>query len=154
VDGNYFQLAYVTNDFDRGVADLRRTHGLGPFLELRDLTISCGPGAGEMHAHIALANKDGLQFELIQPTGGEDQLYRQLLPSEGYALVFHHLGRHFDRFEAFEAALAEAKGRWPVAAGAPMLGGAYAYLDARKDCGHHLELMSIPAAARPNVPTY
>ncbi|EEA02632.1 hypothetical protein BH160DRAFT_2082 [Burkholderia sp. H160] len=45
-----------------------------------------------MKLRIALANVDGVEFELIEPIAGIDSIYRDVLPKDGsYANVFHHV---------------------------------------------------------------
>jgi Glyoxalase/Bleomycin resistance protein/Dioxygenase superfamily len=140
---DYYQFAYVTNDFERAMEEISRTQAIGGFMELRDLALPTGGGT-HAHAHFALAFKGELQFEIIQPLAEEVVLYLPYLPSEGYALRFHHLGKHLDSRRDYDLALQGAKQRWPITVEEEMMGTAFAYVDSRKDLGHYLEYFSFP----------
>lgn len=140
----FFQLGYVTNDFDRGMAELEALHSIGSFKEMRELHLPTGPDR-EWVGHFALAFKQGVQFELIAPVG-DGGIYRDLIPDQGFALRFHHLGRFVTSLEKYHSLLNDAAKRWelPISYGA--FGGFYAYADARKDLGHFLEYFTFPSA--------
>jgi hypothetical protein len=154
VSRDYYQFAYVTNDIDRAMEEIAAAQGIGGFMEMRDNAFPTGADRQAV-CHFALAYKGDLQFELIQPLAEDVGMYRQALPQAGYATVFHHLGRHFDARADFAAALAQARSKWPIPAGYDTLGGVYAYADARKDLGHHLEFFCFPEGSHLDaVPRY
>ena len=126
--------------------EIGRVHGISDYMQMRDARFPTGPATNAL-CHFALAFRKGVQFEIIQPLGEEDGLYRQILPGSGYATLFHHLGQHFASRADFDAALADARSRWPIPAGFETMGGVYAYADARKDMGHHLEFFSFPVGS-------
>ena len=140
---DYFQQAYVTNDLDRAVSEIREIQGLGPFRQMRDLRLPLGPGR-EGVAHFALAFKGAMQFEIIEPVSGDVEFYRDILPEDGYAIRFHHFGRFFASMDDYDAALAQAKARWSIPITGAVFGGFFAYANARADLGHHLEFFSFP----------
>jgi hypothetical protein len=123
--------------------EVAAVQGIGGFMEMRESAFSTGPDR-EAVCHFALAYKGALQFEIIQPLAQDVELYAQALPQAGYALVFHHLGRPFGRRADYDAAVAEARGKWPMPVGYETMGGVYAYADARADLGHHLEYFCFP----------
>jgi hypothetical protein len=138
MSADFFQLAYVTNDFERAISELRSLHGLGRFKEMPDTHMPTGPGR-EAIAHFGLAFKGDVQFEVIAPTGGDSDIYREPLPAAAYALRYHHLGRYLSASEEYERLLAAHSARWAMPIHCSGFGGFYAYADARKDLGHYLE---------------
>jgi hypothetical protein len=143
VSRNYYQFAYVTNDFDRAMKEIGEIHGITDYMVMSEAVFATSATSNAI-CHFALANNNGVQYEIIQPLSGDDNVYRQILPESGYATLFHHIGQHFDTREQFDAALASAKAKWPVPIGFETMGGVYAYTDARKDTGHHIELFHFP----------
>lgn len=140
---NCFQYAYVTNDFDRAVAASRHVHAMGPFKEMRDHSFPTGPGRQAI-AHVALAFKDGLQFEIIQPLAEDVKVFTDFLTDTAFTIRFHHLGHFLPTAGEFRSQLAEARKAWPVPVDSSGFGGLYAYVDARDGLGHYLELLHFP----------
>lgn len=154
MSGAYLQLGYVTNDFDEALKRVRQSHGLGPFKEMRELTIATRAGK-QVTAHFALAFKADTQFEIIAPLAGDKEFYVDILDADGFDMRFHHLGRYFPQEADYRAALADARTRWEVPVEVAAFGGYYAYFDARKDFGHYLEIYTFPAEEHfEGVPRY
>ena len=153
MSSDFFQLGYVTNDFERAIGELRSLHALGPFKAMPDTHLPTGPGR-EAIAHFGLAFKGDVQFEVIAPTGGDSDIYRELLPVGQFALRYHHLGRYLSAPEEYQRLLEAQSARWemPIRCGA--FGGYYAYADARKDLGHYLEIFTFPTDFFDDVPRY
>jgi hypothetical protein len=87
------QLAWVTADLDRSLAQFRTLYGIPEFLVMEQkFPAEVFGETGEMHVRLALANVDNIQFELIEPLGGGvDSIYRDVLPRDGrHTNVFHH----------------------------------------------------------------
>lgn len=143
MDRDYYQFAYVTNDFDRAIALLRAQHGMGPFHELRDLALPTGPDRVAV-GHFGVAFKGELQFEVIQPLAQDIDLYRGLLPENEFGMAFHHLGRCFFALDDYRAALAAARMQWALPIDWEAFGGFFAYADARPSFGHYLEYFCFP----------
>lgn len=139
----YYQHAYVTTDWRRAMADIAATHGIGGFMEMPDAEFDTGANR-KARAHFALAFRHGLQFEIIEPLAGDVDVYRWGLPESGYALRFHHLGRHFGDRAEFDRMVAAARARWTVPIAWDTMGGTYAYCDARADFGHFVEYFCFP----------
>ena len=155
MNGAYLQLGYVTNDFDRAIALICQTRGLGPFKEMRDLTIGAR-GDLTVTCHFGLAFKDGTQYEIIRPLGGDSAFYTQALPGDAeFAMVLHHTGHYYPDAQAYAAAKAEAEAKWAKPVDHAIFDGGYCYFDARADFGHHVELYSFPADTHfEGVPRY
>lgn len=139
-----FQFAYVTNDIERAKAVFAEQYGISKFLTLPDLP-------GEVYRNgrqvtnvlkLAFANVAHNQIELIEPVSDGSGIYAEVLPENGFALVFHHVAcRHYsrDEWQSFRAGVDEQ--RHPIAienAGGP---ASFLYLDERKTLGHYLEYM-------------
>ena len=145
----YTQLAYVSNDFDRGLQTLGATHGIEQFLEMRDLTYPTGPNRA-VTCHVALAFVGDMQFELIAPLSGDVDVYRNYLPSgRDFALRFHHVARRYPALGALEVCCQ----RWrdagrvlPIDAQEPG-GTRYFYGDFRAELGHYVECIYYPPEA-------
>jgi len=92
--GDIMQVAWVTPDIERSVAQFRDTYRVPEFLVLdTSFPTEVFGEKGEMKLRIALANVDNIQLELIQPVGGGvDRIYRDVLPKDGsHANVHHHV---------------------------------------------------------------
>lgn len=151
---DFLQLCYVTNDFERAIAELRTIHGMGPFKELRDHRVPTSASKIAI-GHFALAFKAQTQFEVIEPLDGDVDFYRAFLSGPGFQMRFHHTGRHIASLPEYREALAQLKGRWPVPIDMEGFGGHYAYIDAREQYGHYLELLCFPGASvATEVPRY
>lgn len=143
-DLDYYQYAYITTDWKQAMAELSAQHAISKWMEMPDAEFDTGPGKTAV-CHFGLANKNGLQFEVIQPISGDCEVYRQGLPAEGYAKRFHHLGRHFASRADFDRQMDAAKARYTLPVAAETMGGEYAYFDARQETGHFLEYFIFPA---------
>lgn len=140
---DYYQYAYVTSDWRRAMAELSAQHGITKWMEMEQAEFATGDGRSAV-AHFALAFRNGLQFEVIEPVSGDCEVYRAGLPETGYAKRFHHLGRHFSTRAAFDDAMAQARARYAVPVASETMGGEYAYFDAREETGHFIEYFIFP----------
>jgi hypothetical protein len=135
------QLAYVTTDFDRAIAEFGERYGVPGWMQMRDLDIETGPGRGN-RIHVGLAWVGPTQLEIIQLVSGDDSIYRWRLPETGYGLSFHHMAQLFDAEAELEALEEQvAKDRIPVAIRGSSAGGLvrYLYTDQRSSLGHFVE---------------
>lgn len=139
--GTFSQVAYVTTDFDAGLAELGSRLGLARFLELRDIDFMVRPDGATAKCHVGLAMSGGLQIELIEPRGGVDDIYRGALPDAGFALRFHHVAQALPSLEALAAmrGQAERSGLAIAVDGTAPQGMTYFYADARALLGHYVE---------------
>ena len=140
---DYYQYAYVATDWERAKRELAEQHDIGAWMDMAEAEFDTGPGKTAV-CHFALAYKNDLQFEVIQPLSGDCEVYRAGLPQDGYAKRFHHLGRHFSSRAEFDRHHAAASAKWSLPVAAETMGGEYAYFDARPDTGHFIELFIFP----------
>lgn len=144
VFGTFHQMAWVTPDLDRSLAQFRDVYGVPSFL-VKDQAFDArvGDRRGEMRLRFALANVDGVEFELIEPIGkGLNDIYREVLPKDGsFANAFHHVcvkvPGTLDDWERHLAALHPSRNVWyegDVGAGAR-----FCYTDDRPVVGHYVE---------------
>ena len=142
-----FQLAYVTQDIERAIAEFGAAFGIGQFQVNRDVPIVTGNGMA--CCHFALAFLGAQQIELIEPAGGADGVYRDAL-APGRVAALHHLGFLVPTETAWQATLQriEAAGEAVPVRGSFGELMHYAYVDRRDLCGHYLEYMyATPAGA-------
>jgi len=137
----FCQMAYVTNNLDAAMALFSEGHEISRFLELRDYPVQTGPDR-YARLDIALAYAGGIQIELIQPLGGDDRIYRQILRDDGrFELHFHHeaqLARsRYDLDRLREKA--RARGFPVVMDGSQGADVVYFYADCRGTIGHYVE---------------
>lgn len=152
--GAYLQLGYVTDDFDRAIELVRKTHDLGPFKEMRDLTIGAR-GERTVTAHFGLAFKGDTQFEIIHPLAGDSAFYADALPAGRFSIRLHHLGHYFPERSDYASAKAAACEKWEMPVDHAIFDGGYCYFDARAEFGHYIELYSFsPETHFEGVPRY
>ena len=135
--GDVFQVAYVTHDRGAAEGDLEARLGISDWTDLE-----VEPAGASLA--VAFARAGRIQVELIQPLGGRDRIFSELLPSTG-AVRMHHLGV---RVEDMDEALEHAD-----AAGfrAPHVGEIegqlkFAFVDTTAELGHYLELAQFTPA--------
>lgn len=137
----FLQVAYVTTDFDRGLAEFGERCGVPRWLELRGLEIQTGEGRS-CRAHVALSYVGSMQLELIQALGGDDAVYRHGLPSQGYGLRFNHMAQLIETEQEFELLQDRVRSSGiPLVMHGSAPGGTtrYFYTDFRDTLGHYLE---------------
>ena len=89
---------------------------------------------------IALISHAGIQFELIEPVGGDDNPYSDFLKNSGGGL--HHVFISFDDYEESVKALFDKK--IPILTSGELLGGAYKFFDLTKELGLIVETAEVP----------
>ena len=144
--GGFCQMAYVTNDFDAALALFGGRHDVTRFLELRDYAVEVAPGRNAM-LHIALAYAGGVQIEVMQPVGGDDHTYRQILRGTGgFELHHHHEAQRAESMAALDNLRERARLRgFPIVIDGGAQGGiAYFYADCRETIGHLVEYIYYP----------
>ena len=153
---NIFQVAYAVANIDEAAQAGGLRFGIRQFQINRDVPIETTRGLAR--CHFAMAFLGDTQIELIQPAGGADDVYRDVLRPGG-AFTLHHLGCLVRDEAAWRARLAalEASGL-----GMPVRGAFgdlmhYVYADTRLELGHYLEYMyqtEAGAGLFANVPRY
>ena len=89
---------------------------------------------------IILFNYRGIQFELIEPTGGDDNCYSDFLRKNGPGI--QHIFIHMDDHNKTSSKLVEEG--VPVLTSGHMLGADYKYFDFSKQLGLILETADLP----------
>lgn len=84
------QVAYVTNDLDSAMERFRQEYGVPGFYSFSTADPAmAAPGGAELR--VALAQVNGVEIELIEPTGQNATLYSEILPGgDTLAVRFHH----------------------------------------------------------------
>ena len=91
INTTHQQLAYVTNDLDQATAMFEREYQAPGFFVFTNSGANAVSADGPQ-LRIALANVNGVEIELIEPVGGTDKLFRDVLPdAPGLHVVFHHV---------------------------------------------------------------
>ena len=138
-----FQLAYVTSDLDRAVEAYGELLGATEFLrfESRKPWVMAD-GEHELEMAVALAWLGDLTIELIQPLGGHDAIYREVLGGESVGLRFHHVGYRLsgtlERALELRDAQPEGRVRMSKQEGEDTL---IFYVDTRPELGHYVEYL-------------
>jgi Glyoxalase/Bleomycin resistance protein/Dioxygenase superfamily len=138
----HLHTAYVTHDLELGQRRLTSLFGAEDFTVYSEMGVSI-PGGGEARFTFALTTVNGISLEVIQPLGGEDNVYRQALPDDTADIALHH----------FASAIHD-EGEWDMLMNAVrsqaievlVQGGEeynlhYIYLDTRRQLGHILEFI-------------
>jgi hypothetical protein len=126
-----FQIAYVTHDRAVAERELSARLGVSGWSEL-EVEVAAAQLA------VAFAPAGRTVIELIEPRGGDVELFAGMLPTRG-VLRLHHLGvRVADR----DLALEHAREAGYTAARIGELSGhlRFAFVDTTDDLGHYIEL--------------
>ncbi len=145
---NVFQTAWVTNDLARAADVFREQHGVNNIGIYRDFALSVFDQP-DLVIDVALFYVGDLQFEVIEPVSGPDDLYRRYLPAEqGFLLKHHHFGNVVDNREKYDALLADFRSRGvPIDVdGSFGDSGRFFYADTRDSVDHYQEFVLLDAA--------
>ena len=137
----FSQVSYATSDRTEATRVLGQVYGIPRFAIHRGAEVESPQG--RIVIDTAQAFVGDRHLEVIQPAGGPDGLYRDVLPREGFGLRHHHYGHLTHRADEWSAIQAFIRDRgWRI-----VLGGNYAdlmhyaYVDTRAELGHYLEFM-------------
>ena len=86
----FSQVSYATTDLDHACRTLGMTYGIPRFSVSRGARVESP--AGTITIDVAQAFVGDRHIEIIEPTGGPDGLYRDVLPSSGFGVRHHHFG--------------------------------------------------------------
>lgn len=134
---NIFQLAYLTNDIDRAMAQFRSKAPIRTefYFEV-DIDIVRPSGPGRLQNKMAFMWVGDFQYELIQPIAGLEDIFGAYVPKDE-ALTFHHTCARIEDWIEFRKAVDDQP--YPIAFEGGNDQARFLYLDARKDLGHFLE---------------
>lgn len=136
------QIGYATTDCKEAVKRYGEHYGVVNFLLLPNTVSIIAPGHTAT-LNVAMAFVNGTMIELIEPAGGADAIYREVLPAGGFAVRHHHLGYAMISEAEWEAKQQEIE-RQRIAV---VLNGEspgvvrYQYIDLRADIGHYVEYL-------------
>ena len=87
-----YQRAYVTSDLHWAQKIFRDRFGVESFATIQDFHLDVTTPAGPAHLrqNLAFAWVGEIQIELIEPISDHNGFYRDILPTEGFALARHH----------------------------------------------------------------
>lgn len=136
------QIGYATTDVNEAVKRYRERYGVGNFLMLTNTVSVISPGRTAT-LNVAMAFINGTMIELIEPAGGADSIYREVLPSTGYAVRHHHLGYAVFNQTEWDAKQREIdRQKIPIVLEGEAPGVIrYQYIDLRADIGHYVEYL-------------
>lgn len=137
----FSQVSYATSDLTQATRELGAVFGIDLFAVHRGAEVDSPQG--RIVIDTAQAFVGDRHIEIIQPAGGPDGLYRDVLAPGGYSVRHHHFG-HVTHSASEWAAIQEfirARGWAVVLAGNYFDLMHYAYVDTRAELGHYLEFM-------------
>lgn len=126
--------AWVTSDLDRATEIFTSRYGISDFSFIKGVMPSGG------HIQVAFAWAGGQVLEIISATGPGSEFYNAMLPSDDFAIRFHHLGFVIhDESGWLELEADIQSGHWEVAH--KTLTGTFidAYYIKAPELGHYLE---------------
>jgi len=136
------QIGYATTDVAEAVKRYRERYGVKEFLMLPHTASTISPGRTAT-LNVAMAFVNGTMIELIEPAGGADTIYREVLPTSGFAVRHHHMGyAMFDEadWEATQREIERQQINIVLSGEEPGV-IRYQYIDARSDIGHYVEYL-------------
>src|SRR5665213_2976944 len=137
LEGHHFQNAYVTRDIEKWVSIFEKRARIDHMLRYEGtMPVTTPDGTGTQTNKLAMIWVGDLQYELIQPVGGDVGLYEAGLP-DGDGLHFHHVCMRVSDWDEFRPRVREQP--FPVALEGERDGLRFLYLDAREFLGHYLE---------------
>lgn len=139
LEGHHYQNAYVTRDIEKWVSVFQQRAKVDRILRHEGVTTVMTPnGPASQSSKLAFIWVGDLQYELIQPTGGDVTLYADGLPADD-GLSFHHVCMRVPDWDDFRARVDRQP--YPIAIERAGTGDAlrFLYLDARPFLGHYLE---------------
>jgi hypothetical protein len=142
--GEAFQVCYVVADRDAGVRALGEHLGLGGWVEFEArLDVDAAHGSSTADVAVAFARWGRMVVEVVEPLGGEVGMFTDVVAADGSPRV-HHLGVRVEDL----ATAREQASRWGAEC---VLSGhvegqvEFAFMDARPQLGHHIELVQFTA---------
>jgi hypothetical protein len=137
LEGKHYQNAYVTRNIEKAIDAFKGRADIRKLIRYEGTTeVTTPAGRGTQTNKLAFIWVGDLQYELIEPVGGDVALYRDALPADDSPL-FHHICMRVDDWKSFRARV--DKQSLPVVLEGGNDALRFLYLDARKFVGHYLE---------------
>jgi len=142
--GQFFQIAYVTNNLEKGMELFKRHYGIPEFriVRTREFARPAPP-----YLRLAVAYRDDVMVELVEPEPCNLELYIDALRPDG-GLCIHHLG-YFVNPDVFETLEERFKARGIAVPDIrrnntfPIL-----FADTRQETGLYSEFIGVPEENR------
>ncbi|WP_339677747.1 VOC family protein [uncultured Zhongshania sp.] len=137
LEGKHFQNAYVTRNNDQAIAEVQACSNIRKLIQTEvTVDVWTPKGQGSISTKLALIWVDDLQYEIIQPIGGDVELYVDALQDDGRP-QFHHICMRVNDWEEFRQRVDQQPFPVVLEGGSDAL--KFIYLDARALLGHFLE---------------
>jgi len=138
--GRFFQLGYVTRNIDAALERLKERTGANQIDLIHDVRDEKGQFVALEHlSHLSLP---GVEFEVIQPRMDWPSIYVDALPACDDDIGLHHLGFIVSDEAAWDAAVKRfGQANAPIAMAGETSKVRFAYIDARAQMGHYVELV-------------
>ena len=137
IEGHHYQNAYITRDIDKWVKEFGAKAKIDRQLSFEGTTsVTTVNGSGTQTSKLAFLWVGDMQYELIQPVGGDNALYTDALPADD-SLKFHHICMRVPDWDDFRARVDKQPFPVVLEGGGELL--RFLYLDARPFLGHYLE---------------
>lgn len=143
-EGHHYQVAYVTRDIDKAMADFRTRASIRheTYFET-EMEVSGPNGTAIMHNKLSLLWVGNVQYEFIEHVKGLEGVYHPALPADGsWRPAFHHVCSRIVDWDDFRRRVDQQD--MPVAFEGNAGPLKFLYLDGRAVCGHYLEYTSMP----------
>ena len=138
---DHFQLAYATNDIERALTLFSDRYGIKEYRRLE------GPLQRGGDIRLELAWVGGVMMGVLQATGPGADFYNAVLPSNGFAVRFHHLGYFIQDQAGWDALQKEIEqGGWKVVLRTNAPGFMQGCIIEVPELGHYIEYV-FPEAA-------
>lgn len=151
---NFFQFAYVTNDFEKGLNYLKDVYDLPFWEEIRDTQlddVEINGKPDKYTIHIAFAMCGDINIELIYPVSGNVTLLKSDWREDKFVCYPHHYAADVGNTKAdLDAAIACAasKGAHKILSGNFSGLGDVTFVDTRSSLGQYLELITLNEQGR------
>lgn len=137
-----YQIAYIVRDIDRAMATVRAQADVRfEYYYETDMPVRRASGPEQMKVKLCMMWVGDVQYELIEPISGLEDIYGAFKPKDD-RLVFHHTCVRVPDWESFRRGVEEQP--YPIAFEGGNGPNYFLYLDAREKLGHFLEYAYLP----------
>ncbi|MBQ0796909.1 VOC family protein [Zhongshania sp.] len=137
LEGKHFQNAYVTRNIDQAIAEVQACSNIRKLIQTEvTVDVWTPKGQGSISTKLALMWVNDLQYEIIQPIGGDVELYVDALQDDGRP-QFHHICMRVNDWDEFRQRVDQQP--FPVVLEGRSDALKFIYLDARALLGLYLE---------------
>jgi hypothetical protein len=142
IEGQHYQNAYVTRDIEAAARAFRKHAQIRQEIYYETTMQVMSPaGPRIMHNKLTFLWVEDLQYELIEPVAGLEDIYGPALPADN-ALGFHHKCMRVSNWDDFRSRVDRQP--FPLVFEGEAGPLKFLYLDARPLLGHYLEYTWMP----------